>query len=70
MPEPRPPRPPVREGAVEVEPNPVKPVAAGLLNVFACPNVPKADPKKEKTWEILFFEIICSTHIDLYLMRA
>lgn len=44
MPVPSPPIPPVREGAVEVAPNPVKPVAAGLLNVFVWPNVPKAEP--------------------------
>lgn len=44
MPDPRLPKPPANEGAVEVAPNPVKPVVAGLLNVFVWPNVPKADP--------------------------
>lgn len=42
--EPRPPKPPVRDGAVDVVPKPVNPVAAGLLNVLVCPNVPKPAP--------------------------
>lgn len=42
--EPRLPRPPPSVVAPDGAPKPVNPVAAGLLNVFAPPNPPKADP--------------------------
>lgn len=66
MPVPSPPNPPVREGAVEVVPNPVKPVAAGLLNVFVWPNVPNAEPLESKKIT-LFHEIIDANKYELYL---
>lgn len=43
--DPSPPKPPPpKVGAVDVVPNPVNPVPAGLLNVFDAPNVPNAEP--------------------------
>lgn len=68
MPEPMPPRPPVREGAVEGAPNPVKPVVAGLLNVFVWPNVPKADPFYRKNRDYYFFLETYDLFVIIYLL--